>query len=101
MNESPLVFLRRTEVERRTCLGKSAIYGLMKQGKFPAPYRVGEGSISARVAWLEHEVEQWIATRVAMTIADRQAGKALPNGAPQWRKPRTEWAPRKTAKTRR
>ena len=49
--------LTRTEVERRTGLGRSAIYRAMREGRFPAPLRVGPKS----VRWLLSGVEQWIA----------------------------------------
>jgi prophage regulatory protein len=52
--------LRRPEVQRRTGLGRTAIYFLMAEGKFPAPIRLTEKS----VGWLEAEVAAWIAARV-------------------------------------
>lgn len=57
--------IRRREVERLTALSRSRIYDLMKQGTFPRPVSLG----SMSVAWLEIEVMEWIASR----IADRKA----------------------------
>ena len=57
--------IRRPEVEKRTALSRSRIYDLMKQGKFPKPVQLGAMS----VAWLEIEIHEWIAAR----IADRSA----------------------------
>ena len=34
---------------------------MVKAGQFPTPIQIGEG----RVAWLEAEVNEWIATKVA------------------------------------
>lgn len=53
--------IRRKEVERLTALSRSRIYDLMKQGAFPKPVQLGAMS----VAWLEVEVHEWIAARIA------------------------------------
>ena len=47
--------LTRAEVERRTGLGRTAIYRMMRAGEFPEPYRVGRSA----VRWSELEVEAW------------------------------------------
>lgn len=57
--------IRRKEVERLTALSRSRIYDLMKQGAFPRPVVLGAMS----VAWLEVEIREWVAAR----IADRKA----------------------------
>ena len=61
--------LRRPEVQRRTGLGRTAIYVLMAEGKFPAPIRL----TAKAVGWLEAEVAEWIAARVAERDARKQA----------------------------
>lgn len=53
--------IRRRDVERLTALSRSRIYDLMKQGAFPKPVALGAMS----VAWLETEVREWIADRIA------------------------------------
>ncbi len=53
--------LRRPDVETQTGLSRSTIYDLMKAHKFPRPVPLGEKS----VGWLESEIENWIAERVA------------------------------------
>ncbi len=53
--------IRRKEVEKLTALSRSRIYDLMKIGKFPKPVQLGAMS----VAWLEIEVREWIADRIA------------------------------------
>ena len=53
--------IRRTEVQDKTGLGASSIYAMMKQGKFPQCISLSE----RRVAWLESDIDQWIAERVA------------------------------------
>jgi prophage regulatory protein len=53
--------LRRPLVEERTGLCCSVIYDQMAAGTFPKPVRLGPQS----VGWLEHEIEAWIAERIA------------------------------------
>lgn len=53
--------IRRKEVERLTALSRSRIYDLMKQDAFPKPVTLGTMS----VAWLEIEIREWIAARIA------------------------------------
>lgn len=52
--------IRRKEVQSKTGLGASSIYAMMKQGKFPKSITLSE----RRVAWLESDVDQWIADRI-------------------------------------
>ena len=49
-------------VTDRTSLSKVQIYRMMAWGKFPRPVPVGPH----RVAWVEREVDAWIAERVAL-----------------------------------
>jgi len=63
--------LRRREVEMKTGKSRSAIYAGVSNGTFPAPVPIGDKS----VAWLEEEVDSWIAARLAernRTLAGRQ-----------------------------
>ena len=64
--------IRRKEVQTKTGLGASSIYAMMQQGKFPKAVKISE----RRVAWIESEVDQWIANRIAQhkaTIATMEA----------------------------
>jgi prophage regulatory protein len=65
--QTALTILRRNQVEARVGLRRSTIYQAIAEGTFPAPVRLGARS----VGWLAHEVERWLADRVAM----RGAGK--------------------------
>ncbi len=65
--QTPLVILRRKQVEARTGLSRSSIYAAIKAGTFPAPVSLGEKS----VGWLQHEIDGWISARVA---ASRERG---------------------------
>ncbi|MFP3851249.1 helix-turn-helix transcriptional regulator [Pseudomonas sp. W5-01] len=53
--------LRRREVEQKTGKSRAAIYADIRAGTFPHPMPIGANS----VAWLEAEVDQWIAERLA------------------------------------
>lgn len=52
--------LRRRDVELKTGKSRSAIYAGISNGTFPAPVPIGDKS----VAWLEEEVDAWIAARI-------------------------------------
>ncbi|MFW1754596.1 helix-turn-helix transcriptional regulator [Acinetobacter wanghuae] len=53
--------IRRKEVQAKTGLGASSIYALMSEGKFPKPITLS----IRRVAWIESDVDLWIAERIA------------------------------------
>ena len=56
-----LRLIRRKEVQTKTGLGAASIYAMMQQGTFPKAVNISE----RRVAWIESEVDAWIAERVA------------------------------------
>lgn len=73
------VLLRRQEVENRTGLAKSALYLRMDPRSkffdptFPKPVSLGGTPDNPTVVrWVEHEIDAWIAAR----IADRDTRKA-------------------------
>lgn len=53
--------LRIAAVVDRVGLSRSTIYALTKLGQFPARIRVSANV----VAWVAHEVDAWIAQRIA------------------------------------
>jgi prophage regulatory protein len=61
MNNRPIRFLRLPQVIDATGLGKTTIYDLQGQGDFPMRVKITAHS----VAWVEAEVEAWLAQRVA------------------------------------
>lgn len=63
--KQPSRLIRRREVERRTGLARSSIYDLIRAGRFPAPVRLTEST----VAWVEQEVDDFIAERIAARSA--------------------------------
>ena len=48
--------IRLPDVLDSTGLGKTRIYQLIKEGKFPTAVKLG----TRHVAWVEEEVQQWI-----------------------------------------
>lgn len=48
--------IRIDEVKRRVGLGKTMIYQLIKEGRFPAPYKISP--FASR--WSDREVKTWI-----------------------------------------
>jgi len=62
---SPLKLLRRRQVEAKTGLGKSQIYLLQNKREFPTSIQLSSGTgTRSGVAWLEHELDTWIQSRV-------------------------------------
>lgn len=59
--QAALTILRRRQVEARVGLRRSTIYQGVADGTFPRPIRLGARS----VGWVEHEVQRWLADRVA------------------------------------
>lgn len=62
------VLIRLPRVRKDTGLGRSSIYEGVAAGTFPKPVRIG----ARAVAWVESEVNEWVAQR----IAARDAGEA-------------------------
>ncbi|MBV9569779.1 MAG: AlpA family transcriptional regulator [Alphaproteobacteria bacterium] len=60
MSESATRLLRLPEVLKRTGLGKTATYALMKDGTFPKPVSLTD----TRVAWVESEIEEWLQQKI-------------------------------------
>ncbi|MFW2148769.1 helix-turn-helix transcriptional regulator [Acinetobacter sp. TY1] len=56
-----LRLIRRKEVQVKIGMGASSIYAEMAKGRFPKPVSLSE----KRVAWIESEVDAWIAERIA------------------------------------
>ena len=63
--QQAFAILRRKQVEARTGLRRSTIYAKVAAGEFPAPVRLG----ARAVGWLEAEIQQWLASRVAESRA--------------------------------
>ncbi|MDE9447820.1 AlpA family transcriptional regulator [Xenorhabdus bovienii] len=61
ITESKENFIRLPEVQRRTGYSKAWIYRLIGEDKFPRQVKIGSRSI----AFIESEVDGWIAQRIA------------------------------------
>lgn len=61
VDERPLAILRLPEVKARTGRSRSSIYADIKVGRFVPPVSIGRRS----VGWLAHEIDEWIAARIA------------------------------------
>lgn len=59
-------FLRWPEVKERVGFSRSQAHLLIKQGRFPAPHKLG----ARASAWLESSIDQWIHERVSASQAD-------------------------------
>ena len=63
-------FIRLPEVLSRTGYGRTSIYRKMEDGSFPRCVKLGgpledsNAFDSRAIAWIEDEVEQWMATRI-------------------------------------
>lgn len=71
MNQQRLVTM--PELIELVPFSRGHVYRLIREGKFPAPIKLGD----RRVAWLEHELEHWISAR----IAERDARTTKPEEA--------------------
>lgn len=69
-NLSPLVILRRSQVENRTGLSRASIYLFMKNGSFPKAVALGQRS----VGWHEAEIDEWIRNRQPKKIEGLSQG---------------------------
>ena len=64
-------FLRLPKVKQLTGFGRSQIYHLIKQGKFPKHIHIGPKS----VAWLDSEVSEWMKERIRLSRNEDTPGQ--------------------------
>lgn len=65
----PLQIIRRDEVLFRCGFKKSTLYAAMAEGRFPKAVHLGPRA----VGWLAHEVDEWIAGRIAESRPDHRS----------------------------
>lgn len=58
------------ELVNKVSLGRSTIYRLIDEGKFPKPFQL----VPNRNAWIESDIDAWLAEK---------SGHALPNQQPE------------------
>ena len=69
--QSPERFLRLAEVRHRVGLGKTMIYAMISEGRFPRPYKI----TPAAARWSEHEVDAWVEGVVRDSCGREAKGK--------------------------
>jgi prophage regulatory protein len=60
-SETRAALIRLEAVKARTGLSRSTLYAYMREGRFPQPVAISERC----VAWIEAEIDAWIAARIA------------------------------------
>lgn len=60
-NGKSLKFVRLPRVKELTGLGRSQIYELEKQGRFPRKNKI----LANTTVWIEEEVQEWMGKRIA------------------------------------
>lgn len=58
--------IRLPDVQDRVCLGRTTLYKLIKDGKFPAPIKQGTASF-----WIEAEIEGYLQALIAARPASQ------------------------------
>lgn len=61
--KTPNTLIKLPTVKKRTSLSTSEIYRRIEAGTFPAQIKLG----AKAVAWLEHEINDWINQAIAQT----------------------------------
>lgn len=64
-----LRILRRTEVQKIVGLGRSQIYLMMSQGKFPKPVRLTDRA----VGWHAYQIAEWLEDLAATVAMEEDA----------------------------
>lgn len=60
----------RKTVLHRCAMSPSTLHRMIESGDFPSSIKIGK----RRVAWIEHEVDEWIQQRIELSRSGR-AGK--------------------------
>lgn len=71
----PARLITMKEAVKRTGLGRSTIYAMLKRQEFPRPVRIGR---LTRIGFVEAEVETWIAEQVQASRSDDATAPAAP-----------------------
>jgi len=61
----PIQILRLPEICKTTGLGRSMVYQLEAQGRFPSRVRISDRA----VGWIEEEIQGWLAERISRSRA--------------------------------
>jgi predicted DNA-binding transcriptional regulator AlpA len=94
--DQPVVLITKREVERRIGRYPATLWNWIRNGQFPMPRVLNPGSRREVVAWCEHEVEDWIASRpqrLAKPISDKPYEKRTAAAAERRRQKLTNQLP--------
>tara|TARA_R100001369_G_scaffold64130_2_gene91224 strand:+ start:20649 stop:20894 length:246 start_codon:yes stop_codon:yes gene_type:complete len=69
-NNDNINLLRRSDVLMRCAFSNSTLHRLINSGDFPTPIQLSPRS----VAWIEHEVNDWIKQRILTTRTLKNGG---------------------------
>lgn len=58
--------------DKKSSISRSLRHKLIKEGKYPQPVQIG----ARRIAFLESEIDEWIAARVAASRTNRNGSQA-------------------------
>jgi len=61
--------LKIKDVVEKVSLGQSTVYKMVAAGEFPRPFQIAPN----RVAWVESEVDAWLAERAASRTTEPEA----------------------------
>jgi prophage regulatory protein len=62
MEDISMRYIRFKELRQRVPLGRTTIWKMMREGRFPQSRRIGKMA----TAWLENEIEEWIKNRAGI-----------------------------------
>src|SRR6202035_4094945 len=79
MSSRPVRLLRLPQVIDATGLGKTTIYELQGRGDFPMRVKITAHS----VAWVEEEVQAWLAARIERARSETAAARTPPPQGPR------------------
>jgi prophage regulatory protein len=68
-NNEPTALIFKAEVLRRVGYTYTSLWRMMREGKFPLSFDVGN-----KTAWREDEIEAWIRDRPRSNLKKREAG---------------------------
>lgn len=78
MAEKPVTFISPKDVRIRTAQSRAGMYNAINAGTFPKPVPLNENG--TRKAFIESEIEEWIAARIAARDVPRDPRPMPPKG---------------------
>ena len=66
---APIRYIFKPELLTRVGVSYSSIFAWMREGRFPLAREIGPGGQSTKIAWLESEIDAWLATRPVRRVS--------------------------------